>query len=237
MNVPKLKIDIRAKSGSDTATIDIDGEIGSASWDGDEYTWNTPEAIKKKLREIQNIRAEKIIVNINSLGGYVNDGLAIHDVLAMHPAKIETRVIGMTASAATIIAQAGDVRKMSENALYLIHRAWGLVIGNVKTVREFIDELDKIDGRMAAIYAKRSGKTERKMLSIMDENDGGGRWIDADEAKSLGLIDQAFEPMKVAASFNRNAIRGLGLPMPEIHTSEMNYWERRIQNNRNFISN
>ncbi|MCC5906591.1 MAG: Clp protease ClpP [Balneolaceae bacterium] len=234
MNVPKLKVNIRPRAAaSDTATIDIDGEIGGASYDGEEHSWNTPEAIKRKLIEIQNIQADKIIVNINSLGGFIHDGLAIHDVLAMHPAKIETRVIGMTASAATIIAQAGDVRKMSENALYLIHRAWGAVLGNKTAVLEFIKELKVVDNRMADIYRKRSNASRSKILSIMDEAGGQGRWLDADQANDIGLIDESFEPMKMAASFNRATLLGYGLPLPDIKTPDLSYWEAKIKQNQN----
>ena len=190
-----IKINIRSAASRDVAIIDITGEIGVANENGD---WNTALAIKTKLREIANMNAEKIIVNINSLGGFVDDGLAIHDVLAMHPAKIETRVIGMCASAATVIAQAGDVRHMSENALYLIHRAWGLVMGNVHQLREIAETLRQIDGRMAEIYAKRSGSTHKKMLEVMSENQGGGIWLSSDEAIAIGLIDQVFKPTETA---------------------------------------
>ena len=211
--VPKLKIDIRNQADdADTAVIDIDGEIGWASWDGEDYTWNTPEAIKKKLREIEAIKASKIVVNINSLGGYVNDGLAIHDSLAMHPATIETRVIGMTASAATIIAQAGDVRMMSDNALYLIHRSWGLVVGNKHTMLDQAEELEVIDNRMLSIYTKRSGKDEADILALMEDSDGTGKWISAEEAEEMGLIDERFEPMSAAASVTRGQFKNLGLP-------------------------
>lgn len=215
--VPKLKIDIRSQSdGDNTAVIDIDGEIGWASYDGEEITWNTPEAIKRKLREIQELKADTIVVNINSLGGYVNDGLAIHDVLAMHPAKITTNVIGMTASAATIIAQAGDVRRMSENALYLIHKSWGFAMGNANDMIEFAEELEVIDKRMLNIYTKRSGKNEADILAMMEESNGAGKWIDADEAEGLGLIDESFEPMKAAASAKVSKAEFMALGFPDV---------------------
>lgn len=228
--IPKLKIDIRAQGDDDTATIDIDGEIGWVSHDGEEYTWNTPEAIKRKLREIQDLKAGRIVVNINSLGGFVNDGLAIHDVLAMHPAEIETRVVGMTASAATIIAQAGDVRTMSDNALYLIHRSWGMAMGNKNTMQEFVEELDVIDKRMLAIYTKRSGKSEDKILSLMEESNGGGKWIDAEEAKALGLIDETFEPMQAAACVSRSQFANMGFP--EVPVDDVQFAEEGEKNSR-----
>lgn len=209
--IPQLKISIRNQS-EDEAVIDIDGEIG---WVNENGEWNTASRIKNKLKEIDQLEVSKIIVNINSLGGFVDDGLAIHDVLASHSAKIETRVIGMTASAATIIAQAGDRRFMSDNSLYLIHKAWGLAIGNVNDMMAVAEDLEAIDKRILNIYAKRSGKSEDDIQELMNENSGGGKWIDADEALGFGLIDEAFEPMKAAASVTRAMIKDYGLPMPE----------------------
>src|SRR5699024_9340889 len=130
-------------------------------------------------------------------------GLAIHDALAQHPARIVTKVYGMTASAATIIAQAGDERLMSENALYLVHRAWGLSMGNRNDMDEMMDTLEQIDKRIAGIYARRADKDAGEMMDLMDENNGGGRFLDAEEAKEFGLIDGGFEPMKAAASISR----------------------------------
>lgn len=208
--IPQLKIDIRNES-DDVAVIDIDGEIGWVNENGD---WNTATRIKDRLKDISKIEAKKILVNINSLGGFVDDGLAIHDVLASHEAEIETRVIGMTASAATIIAQAGDKRTMSENSLYLIHKAWGLAMGNTNEMRAAIGDLEAIDKRLLNIYAKRSGKDESEFLSLMEENNGTGKWIDAEEAREFGLIDEAFEPMKAAASVDLIDFRNMGLPEP-----------------------
>src|SRR5699024_7109121 len=142
--IPDLLLNIRNKA-DDSAEIDIDGEIGGASFDGEEYSFNTTPAVKEQLREIGNLRADEITVNINSPGGLVNDGLAIHDALAQHPARIVTKVYGMTASAATIIAQAGDQRLMSRNALYLVHQAWGMALGNRADMLDMVDTLKQID--------------------------------------------------------------------------------------------
>lgn len=209
--IPKLKIDIRNATPQE-AIIDIDGEIG---WVNEEGEWNTTSAIKSKLREISELNTKKIIVNINSLGGFVDDGLAIHDVLASHNAEIETRVIGMTASAATVIAQAGNKRTMSDNALYLIHQAWGMAIGNSTDMLALASDLETIDGRLLNIYVKRSGKSEKEIKALMQENAGGGKWIDASEAKAYGLIDELFEPVKAAAAVSRDMFKNMGLPEPE----------------------
>lgn len=74
------------------AVIDIDWEIGGSEFDGEQLSLNTTPALKEKIREITDIKANEIFVNINSPGGFVNDGLAIHDALAQHLARIITKV-------------------------------------------------------------------------------------------------------------------------------------------------
>lgn len=221
-NVDKW-INIR-NAKSEQAIIDIEGPIGE-DWFGDGD--NTTKAIRNKLKEIGELKAKKIIVNINSLGGSVNHGLGIHDVLAMHKAEIETNVTGMTASAATIIAQAGDTRKMSDNALYLIHQPWSIFLSNVKELEDNLADMKKVNDSLIRIYTKRSGQPESKIRELMDEANGNGKWIDAEEAKEMGLIDEVYEPMKAAASL-RDQIMDLTKgpedfinKLPEIPNSKM----------------
>ena len=178
-------------------TIDIDGTIGDDFRSGSSE--NTVKAIKQKLKEVANLKSKKIIVNINSLGGDVSHGLGIHDVLAQHSAEIVTDVQGLTASAATIIAQAGDTRKMSDNALYLIHQPWSFFMSNVSELENDLEDMRTINNRLVAIYTKRSGATEDEIRELMNEANGNGKWINADDALEMGLIDKVYEPMKAAA--------------------------------------
>lgn len=195
-----LKMDLRIVNKSEKeAEIFIDGIIG---WD-DESSW---VGMKKQLVAIAESKISKIIVNINSPGGMVNDGLMIHDALKMSKAQIETRVFSMTASAATVIAQSGNVRKMSANALYLIHHAMNLAMGNINDIKVAVDDLEKFDTTLLNIYLKGKGADAGKIKSLMDENNGYGKWIDAEEALSVGLIDEIFEPSKAT---------NMAVPSPE----------------------
>lgn len=193
------------------AELTIDGIIGEDMWAMDES--NTKEQMRAQLKEIDGIKADKIVVNISSLGGDVDHGLAIHDLLASNPAEVETNVTGMTASAATIIAQAGNVRSMSDNALYLVHRAWTFAMGNTNDFDAMAKDLAKLDDRISNIYAKRSDKDKEEFLELMNESNGDGIWISADEAKAYGLIDVVSEPMK-AAAMDMSVFKKYGLPKP-----------------------
>lgn len=215
--IPKFNIEVLNKADN-VAEINIDGEVGGASFDGEDLQWNTLGSIKKQLKQIAELSVNKIVVNISSPGGYVDEGLAIHDALrsqAANGTKVETRITGMTASAATIIAQAGDIRSMSDNALYLVHKAWGFAMGNANDFEAQVSDLRKIDGVIANIYSKRSGKDTSVFDELMSENNGDGKWLDATEAKELGLIDNVLEPSKAAAAFTKDMFRNYGLPMPK----------------------
>lgn len=197
--VPVIKMDIRNQADS-TAEINIEGEIGWYEWDGETWQANTSAAIRAKLAELMDMDVKNITVNIHSLGGYVDDALAIHDALAMHPAKITTRVTGFTASAATVIAQAGDVREISANAMYLVHEAWGFAMGTMSDILDYAETLDTLNDQMAGLYAKRAGGKKEEYRNIMAEKRGVGKWITAERAVELGFADSAFEPMKAAAA-------------------------------------
>ena len=208
-----MKITTEVRNEVKTAIIDIDGPIGEVMFE----EGTTKQGIRTQLREISDIDAEKIIVNISSPGGSVDHGLAIHDLLASHEAEVETNVIGMTASASTVIAMAGNTRKMSDNALMLIHQARIFMLVNDAKIEDIQDSLRTIDKRVAKIYAKRSGESVETFLNKMAEKGGDGVWLTAEEALELGLIDEITEPFenKVETGF----FNQYNLPTPDTHNN------------------
>lgn len=163
------------------ATVRIYDEIG---WFG-----ITAEAVAAALEEIT---AEEIEVQINSLGGDVFDGIAIYNALRAHPARITTRVDSMAASIASVIAQAGDHRVMLTGSQMMIHEAWGFAIGRASEMRELADILDKQSRIIAAIYAERSdGDLDHFMELMVAET-----WFDADETVEAGLADEVVKPSR-----------------------------------------
>ena len=197
---------------ADTLEIDIEGTIGVA------YDWwtdtkgTTKEEVSKKLKEIANSTASRIIVNINSYGGDVNHGISIHDALASHKAHVTTKINGMTASAATVIAMAGDRREMSSNALFLAHRASTMAVGNTNDIKVSLSDLEKVDDTIAGIYAKRCNKEKSEIIEMMNRFEGRGEWLTAEEAKEFGFIDEIIEPMKAAAFASPETLNKIGLP-------------------------
>lgn len=137
----------------------------------------------------QRIRAAtgQIDVRINSPGGAVWDGLAIHTALVETGGHVTTHVDGVAASAASFVAQAGDRRMIARAASMMIHDAWGLTIGSARAHRDAADVLDDVSDAMAEIYADRSGAgTPATFRAAM----GIDTWYRAEQAIAAGLADE-----------------------------------------------
>lgn len=200
----------------DTAVIDIDGAIGFdlMKYLEDEEQ-NTAENIKNKLRKIQ---ASEIIVNINSLGGVINDGLVIHDYLQEHEANVTTVIRGLTASAGTIVSQ-GGYRKISANARILVHKAMAGMMGwfNTDDLETIIDDLNGLNDTISNLYETAGNKTADEYMDLMSEESGRGKWLSAEEAKEWGLVDEVYEPSDSENTMNATAndFKNAGMPVPD----------------------
>jgi len=224
---------------NDVAEIDIDGIIGGDFWEEDnDKSANTMAKMKAELKAISELKASRIIVNINSPGGSVAHGLSIHDLLALHPAKVTTRINGMTASIATVIAMAGDEIEMSDNALFLIHRAkYGLLgMFNQNNLEGVVENLETIDNKIVNIYQKRTGIAEKILNELMDKDEGSGVWLTANEAKEYGFITSIFEPMKMAALYaNEDILKRFKLPDLPINNTDMDN-KTLFENLKSFVA-
>lgn len=193
-----MKHEIKIYNSLDTAVIDIEGTIGiPEEWQFDEPQQRvaTYEKFRTTLQEIEKLDAKKVIVNIRSTGGDVNDALLIYDALLTLNASITTRCWGYVASAATVIAQAASEgqREISPNSLYLIHSASCAVEGNATELAQRLELLRKTDERLAELYARRSGREAEIYSSLMAEESGAGRWLTAAEVIDLALADSLIE--------------------------------------------
>ena len=191
-----MQTKITIRNSSQTCFIDIEGVIGVERGEGGTTTGvATYEAFRKEVERIAAVAAQRVVVNIRSTGGDVNDALLIYDALRALDAHVTTRCYGYTASAATIIAQAADegAREISGNAMYLIHRSMCAIEGNAQSLEARAELLHKTDERLAQLYALHSGGSVEKYAALMAENGGEGRWLTAEEAVAEGLADRIIE--------------------------------------------
>lgn len=175
-------------------------EIASSSWYGDEVT---PKQFNDDLAALGDI--SELAVFINSPGGDVFAGITIYHILKRHPAAKTVHVDGIAASAASIVAMAGDRIVMPKAATMMIHNAWALVAGNKGDMRKMADELERVDGQLADLYAERTGKDRDQIAAWMDEE----RWMSGEEALADGFCDEVEENAQIAACADMDKFAGV----------------------------
>lgn len=157
------------------------------------------------VRDLQAVTASRIRVEINSPGGDVFDGIAIYNALRAHPAHITTRVDGVAASIASVIAQAGDHRVMLGAAQIMIHNAWGVTIGDTNDHEDMRVLLEQQDDIIAGIYAARSGRPRAHFRDLM----AAETWLSDTRAVDEGLADEVLEPSRQVADTSMADVRAI----------------------------
>lgn len=180
---------LEAGSEERTAELFIYGAIG------DDFFQEgvTARTLADQLRALGQIDA--ITVRLNSPGGLAFDGLAIYNLLAQHDAHITIKVDGMAASAASVVAMAGDTIEMAENAMMMIHNASGFAFGDHRVMLEEAAILEKLDGQIARTYAARAGRKDEAFRRMMNDE----TWFTAQEAVDNKLAHTVTPAKKAAA--------------------------------------
>lgn len=130
-----------------------------------------------------------VTLRINSPGGSVFGAQAMVAAMRAHGAPITARVDSLAASAASVIAAEAATLEMVQGSMLMVHRAWGMSIGNEQDMRDTADLLAKIDGTIADTYSRRSGREKADWISIM----AAETWFDAIEAVAAGLADRLID--------------------------------------------
>lgn len=171
---------IKAATTDEANTINIFDVIGEDYWTGEGWTATRVSGLLRYIGADQDVT-----VNINSPGGDMFEGLAIYNLLREHKGTVTTKIMGVAASAASVIALAGDKVEIARAGFLMIHNAWILVAGNRNDLRNYADYLEPFDKAMADIYAARSGGSIEEMAALMDAES----WIGGSEAIELGFAD------------------------------------------------
>jgi ATP-dependent Clp protease, protease subunit len=186
---------------ADNATIDIYDEIG---------VWGV--SAKDFRQTLKDITAKTITVRINSPGGDVFDGIAIHNDLLAHAATVNVEVVGLAASAASIIAMAGDNIAIADNAFLMIHNAWGVAIGDKQAMAEFSAILDQIDAALARTYADRTGIDVKEIVKLMDAE----TWLSGSDAVDQGFADELSASAAAKAKFDLSGFKNVPRDLPTL---------------------
>ena len=157
---------------------------------------------KSFLNDLRTVTTDEVDVEINSPGGDVFAGLAIYNGLRASGKKINVKVLGLAASAASLVAMAGDTIEMPENAFMMIHNPWGFAMGGADEMRNTADVLDKIGTGLVSTYAKRTGKTDQEITALLDAE----TWMTAQEAVDAGFATSVTPALAVKASYSEDRL-------------------------------
>lgn len=141
---------------------------------------------------------DEIYIRINSFGGDAFDGMAIFQRLSEHRAKKIVHIDGIAASAASVIAMAGDEIMIARGGFFIIHDAWIGVVGNAAKLRAAADRSDALSGQMAGIYVRKSGASMDEVRAWMAEE----KWFDSENAVAAGFATSIVETERMAAKFD-----------------------------------
>ena len=166
-------------AAEDENTISVLDPIGYDYWTGEGVT------AKRITGILKGMNGKDVVVNINSPGGDIFEGLAIYNVLREYKGNVTVKVLGMAASAASIIAMAGDSIEVARSGFLMIHNCWAGAVGNRHDLRTFADTLEPFDTAMAEIYAERTGLDVAAMQKMMDDES----WINGSAAVEQGFAD------------------------------------------------
>ena len=193
-----------AEIDGDTAEVTLYGDVVSKQptdwWSGEPLPgqYISPEGFAEDLAQIKN---KKVInIKINSLGGDVYTALAIHNALKDLPGTKNVIVEGIAASAASVIAMAGDTIKLYPGSIMMIHGVAGFFcdyfqIGDLKKI---IRAMDASERAIAAIYAAKTGTDETTLRGMMERE----TWMTGAEAISKGFADELIEGANTIMQYN-----------------------------------
>lgn len=200
---------IRAVEHGDNV-ITMFGPIGEDFWTGEGVT------AKRVTAQLRTIGARPVEVQINSFGGDMFEGIAIYNVLREHPQEVTIKVMGMAASAASIIAMAGDRIAIGVASFIMIHNCWVMAAGNQYDFAEMAEFLAPFDSAMADVYAQRTGIEPAEIAKMMRDD----TYMSGTVAIDKGFADELLssEKMKVdettkASDTKLNDLRAMELQL------------------------
>ena len=160
-------------------TLFLNGEISDETWFGDEVT---PKMFKDELYAASG----NVTVWLNSPGGDVFAATQIYNMLKDYPSNVVVKIDAIAASAASVIAMAGNKTYMSPVAMMMIHNPATMAIGQKSDMEKAIEMLDEVKEAIINAYELKSGMSRNKISRLMDSE----TWFNAKKALEMGFIDE-----------------------------------------------
>lgn len=180
-------------NGSIRAARDGDNSISIFDVIGADY-WGEGVTANRIAGALRSLNGADVTVNINSPGGDMFEGLAIYNLLREYDGKVTVKVLGLAASAASIIAMAGDEVQIGRGAFLMIHNCWVYAMGNRHDLAQIATDMAPFDKAMSDIYQARSGLDAATVDKMMD----GETYIGGSEAVEKGFADSLLSADEIA---------------------------------------
>ena len=177
------------KDSDETRTLRLEGPIDEESFWGDEIT---PQMFRDEL----NAGEGDVTVWINSPGGNVFAAAESYTMLKDYKGSITVKIDAIAASAASVVAMAGDVVQMSPVAMLMIHDPSTVAMGNTKDMEKAIEVLNEVKESIINAYASKSGLSHARIANFMSNE----TWMNAKKAVELGFADEVLFEAKQKAS-------------------------------------
>ena len=163
-------------------TLFLNGTIAEDSWFDDDVT---PQMFKEELMDGNG----NITVWINSPGGDCVAAAQIYNMPREYEGKVTVKIDGIAASAASVIAMAGDTVLMSPVSMMMIHNPMTIAFGDSEEMQRAIDMLKSVKDSIINAYELKTGMSRTKLAHLMDAE----TWMDANKAIELGFADEVIK--------------------------------------------
>ncbi|MBX9597104.1 MAG: Clp protease ClpP [Burkholderiales bacterium] len=183
-----MNFEIKALANNE-AEVHIYGVIGREE--------NNP---KDFISQLKSVKSETLHIHINSPGGDLFAGHVIYGIIKNFKGKKITYIDGLAASAASIIAMAGDKVVMPRNTLLMIHNASTVIHGDSQEFAKAAGTLEKMNATMQAVYHNKTGIAHDEIATMMNNE----TWFTADEALKLGFIDIVVDDIELDSHYEDN---------------------------------
>ena len=196
--------------------LELSGTIAEESWFDDDVT---PQLFKDEL----NAGSGDITVWINSPGGDCVAAAQIYNMLTNYKGKVTVKIDGIAASAASVIAMAGDTVLVSPVSMLMIHNPATIAWGDHAEMQKAIDMLAEVKESIINAYVLKTGLSRPKLSHLMDAE----TWMDANKAVELGFADEIMTRAKAEEQPEEEEEK-----KPPVHDSML--FSRRAVNNTLF---
>ena len=169
---------VRNEEDSDERILMLNGHISTETWLGDDVT---PEIFRDEL----NSGTGNVTVWINSPGGDCFAAAQIYNMLMEYRGNVDVRIDGIAASAASVIAMAGNTVSISPVGMMMIHNPATISIGDEQEMKRAIDRLSEIKESIINAYELKNGLPRKQLSNLMNAES----WFNAKKAKELGFVD------------------------------------------------